>query len=115
MRFASFVVAATVAVSSLTAVPAGAAEPTTPPAVLVDGELHVLVDGTYRKVDRDLPSEVRGKLSENEDAEKPDIAKWLIPLLVTGSLVVGVAQVLHKLYPSGRLILYFQPGDTFKR
>lgn len=103
MRFASFVVAATVAVSSLTAVPAGAAEPTTPPAVLVDGELHVLVDGTYRKVDRD------------EDAEKPDIAKWLIPLLVTGSLVVGVAQVLHKLYPSGRLILYFQPGDTFKR
>ncbi|WP_087117675.1 hypothetical protein [Corynebacterium urinipleomorphum] len=111
-----------------------------PPAVRIGKELYVLIDGTYVKADRELPSHVWESLrgpdreqpqpenasegtgmtgsststikssSAGDRGEKPNVARWLVPLLVTGGVIAGLAGLIQKLYPSGRLILYFQPG-----
>lgn len=142
MRFASLVVAAIVAVaSSVCAAPAAHAQievgdtpvevpKSAPPAVIIGDAVYVLVDGTYRKVDSELPVDPnvpdRGlpypdpnvKVEEKEPAKpkedgnkpKPTVVEWLVPLLVTGGVIAGLAALFHKLYPSGRLIMYYQPG-----
>ena len=137
MRFAPMVVAVTVALAStVLAVPVAHAqievvdtpvEPPVekaPPAVMINGELHVLVDGQYRKVDHDSSREPdRGLVypknkeqpkdkEQPEDKEQPNVAKWLVPLLVTGGVIAGLAGLIRKLYPSGRLILYYMPGKS---
>lgn len=147
MRFASLVVAAAVAVaSSVCATPAAHAQievvdtpveapkvevpKSAPPAVIIGDAVYVLVDGTYRKVDSELPvnpnvpdrglpyPDPNGKVEEKEPAKpkedgnkpKPAVVEWLVPLLVTGGVIAGLAALFHKLYPSGRLIMYYQPG-----
>lgn len=132
MRFAPMVVAATVALAStVLAVPVAHAqievvdtpvEPPVekaPPAVMINGELHVLVDGQYRKADPDSSREPDRGLAypkdkdQPEDKQQPNVAKWLVPLLVTGGVIAGLAGLIRKLYPSGRLILYYLPGKSF--
>lgn len=132
MRFAPMVVAATVALAStVLAVPVANAqievvdtpvEPPVekaPPAVMIHGELHVLVDGQYRKADPDSSREPDRGLAypkdkeQPEDKQQPNVAKWLVPLLVTGGVIAGLAGLIRKLYPSGRLILYYLPGKSF--
>lgn len=131
MRFAPMVVVATVALASTVfAVPVAHAqievvdtpvEPTVekaPPAVLINGELHALVDGQYRKVDPDSSREPDRGLAypkdkeQPEDKQQPNVAKWLVPVLVTGGVIAGLAGLIRKLYPSGRLILYYLPGKS---
>lgn len=131
MRFAPMVVAATVALAStVLAVPVAHAQievvdtsvedpaKDTPPAVMINGELHVLVDGQYRKVDPDSSREPDRGLpypkdkDQPEDKQQPNAAKWLVPLLVTGGVIAGLAGLIRKLYPSGRLILYYLPGKS---
>ena len=131
MRFAPKVVAAIVALAStVSAAPVAHAqievvdtpvEPPVekaPPAVMINGELHVLVDGQYRKVDPDSSREPDRGLAYPEDKEQPgdkqqpNVAKWLVPLLVTGGVIAGLAGLIRKLYPSGRLILYYLPGKS---
>lgn len=160
MRFAPMVVAATVALaSSVCAAPTAQAQTeindipmgrnisvdelkgeTAPAAVRVGRDLYVLINGTYAKVDRELPSHVWDSLrgpdreqpqpenasegtglkessastirssSAGDRGQKPNVARWLVPVLVTGAVIAGLAGLIQKLYPSGRLILYFQPG-----
>lgn len=104
---------------------------TAPPAVRIGDDLYVFVNGVYAKVDRELRSHIRpgsgrelGQGNELPDEAKPagkenpgkessdksKIAQWLVPLLVTGGIIAGLAGLIKHLYPSGRLILYFQPG-----
>lgn len=125
MRFAPMVAAATVALASTVfAVPMAHAQievvdtpveapaKDAPPAVMINGELHVLVDGQYRKVDPDSSREPDRGLAQPEDKQQPNVAKWLVPLLVTGGVIAGLAGLIRKLYPSGRLILYYLPGKS---
>lgn len=111
-----------------------------PPAVRIGGDLYVLIDGVYVKADTELPPHVKdslrdpnrdqtepqyasltetevrgsstGESSNRTQSDKRDIAKWLVPLLVTGGVVAGLAGLIKKLYPSGRLIVYYQPGKA---
>jgi len=125
MRFAPMVVAATVALAStVLAVPVAHAqievvdtpvEPPVekvPPAVMINGELHVLVDGQYRKAEPDRGLPYPKDKDQPEDKQQPNVAKWLVPLLVTGGVIAGLAGLIRKLYPSGRLILYYLPGKS---
>lgn len=90
-----------------------------PPAVYIGGELYVLVNGSYHKADSSLPYPKPDPIDE-PDPDKQDganrasaVAKWLVPVLVTGGVIAGLAELFQKLYPSGRLIMYYQPGKTF--
>lgn len=125
MRFAPMVVAATVALAStVLAVPVAHAqievvdtpvEPSVekaPPAVMINGELHVLVDGQYLKAEPDRGLPYPKDKDQPEDKQQPNVAKWLVPLLVTGGVIAGLAGLIRKLYPSGRLILYYLPGKS---
>lgn len=149
MRIAPMVVAATVALAStVSAAPSAHAQidvvdtpidapdvveelglTEAPPAVYIDGVLHVLINGSYHKADRELPAKPEGPDRGSpypkpaEDKQEPDkqdegnraadVAKWLVPLLVTGGVIAGLAGLFQKLYPSGRLIMYYQPGKSF--
>jgi len=83
-----------------------------PPAVMINGELHVLVDGQYRKAEPDRGLPYPKDKDQPEDKQQPNVAKWLVPLLVTGGVIAGLAGLIRKLYPSGRLILYYLPGKS---
>lgn len=56
--------------------------------------------------------EEKADAADNASEKKPKVAAWLVPLLVTAGLIAGLAGLFQKLYPSGRLILYYQPGKS---
>ncbi|MCZ9293458.1 hypothetical protein [Corynebacterium meitnerae] len=118
---------------------AGPSAPTDiPPVVTIGGVLYALVNGTYVRADEALlqsldPSISRGEKDPNTsepDGKTPDtapngkgssstqgsnIAAWLAPLLIIPAVVGTVIAVFRSQFPTGRFMLYFQPGDQLGR
>lgn len=112
-----------------------------PPAVRIGDDLYILYGGEYIKADRGLMSGEKEELvaalksrlstelpglaeakegakegkensAKEDDTSSLKVVEWLVPLLVTGGIIAGLAGLFQKLYPSGRLILYYQPGKS---
>lgn len=50
--------------------------------------------------------------AKENDTSLPKVVEWLVPLLVTDGIIPGLAGLFQKLYPSGRLIPYYQPSNS---
>lgn len=98
-----------------------------PPAYMKDGFYYLLINGVYVRVDQapgqPFPPVDRG---DEDDNAKPDpgsgddgsssgnvgkVMAWLAPLLIIGGVVATIAAVIRHQFPTGRLMVYFQPSD----
>ena len=99
-----------------------------PPAFEKGGAVWVLMNGVYVRVDKipdlPVPPPDRGE----EDPQKPEpgsnskpdgsstttagnVIAWVAPLLIIAGAVAAAAAVFRHQFPTGRLMVYFQPGD----